>query len=85
MGVLQLVQVVGEVGQALLEPLSLLGVEDDLVGLGRAIQGVTRHDLPVVEDALGECLPSSVGAEVSSETYLKEKAQNQHDFSKLNR
>ena len=44
---LQLVQVVAEVGQGLLQPLPLLGVLANLVGLGVAVlvHRVTGHDL----------------------------------------
>ena len=64
---LQLVQVVAEVGQGLLQPLPLLGVLANLVGLGGSIERVSGHDLPVVEHALGEGLAAGVGAEVGGE------------------
>ena len=47
LALLQLVQVVAEVGQGLLESLPLLGLLDDLVGLAVAglVQGISGHDL----------------------------------------
>ena len=39
-----------------LQALALLDVLDDLVGLGVILHWVAGHDLPVVEDALGEGL-----------------------------
>ena len=66
---LHLVEIVGQVGEGLLESLPLLGVLDDLVGLGvgGGVEGVALEDLPVVEHALGEGLASGVGPEVGGE------------------
>ena len=65
---LQLVEVIGQIGQGILETLALPGVHDDLVGLAGRFLGISWHDLPVVEHALREGLAASVGAKVSSES-----------------
>ena len=67
---LQLVQVVCKVGKFDLEALAFSRVHDDDVGLGSDLHGVAGHDLPMVEDALGESLSSGVGAEIGGETCL---------------
>ena len=53
---LQLVEVIGQVGKALLQPLPLAGVRDNNPWLGGGVKGITGQDLPVVEDALWEGL-----------------------------
>jgi len=66
---LQLVEEVVEWWDALLQTLTFPGIVDNSSRLGRRLKRVTRQDLPVVKDTLWECLATSVGAQVSSETY----------------
>ena len=66
---LQFVQVISQVGIARLQPLALLGLLHNLVGLGSIVQRVAGHHLPVVEHALGERLTTGVGSQVSSEAW----------------
>ena len=55
---LQLVEIVGQVGQGVFETLPLPRVHDDGVG--------------AIEDALRERLATSVGSQISSESWKKE-------------
>ena len=57
---LQLVQVVGKVGNSLFQPLPLAGFRDDGPWLCGGVMGVTWQDLPVVKYALGEGLATGV-------------------------
>jgi len=66
---LQLVEEVVERRDALLQTLAFSRVRDDSRRLGRRLERVSRQHLPVIKDALRECLAASVGAQVSSETY----------------
>jgi hypothetical protein len=52
-----------------LHALADTGCLDDLSNLAGLVEGVAGHDLPVVEHALREGLASSVGAEISGESY----------------
>ena len=69
---LQLVEIVGQVGQGVFETLPLPRVHDDGVGLARGLHRIAGHDLPVIEDALRERLATSVGSQISSESWKKE-------------
>ena len=70
--VLHFVEIVGEVGQSLLESLPLLDVLANLPGLRGSVQGISGHRLPMVKHALREGLATSVGAKVGGES-LKER------------
>jgi len=64
---LQLVVVVGDVGNDLLDTLSLAHSLDDLAGFGGGVEdGSTGKTLPMVEDHLRESLATSVLAEIGS-------------------
>ena len=59
---LQLVKEVVKWWDALLETLALPCISDNSSRLGTRLKWVARQHLPVVEDALWECLAASVGA-----------------------
>lgn len=59
-GVLQLVEVVVQLRDALLQALALSRLSYNLVGLGSFVHGVTGHNLPVIKHTLGEGLASCV-------------------------
>jgi len=66
-GALQLVQVLGQIGQTFLETLALARILDNGVGLAGGLARVTGQHLPMVEDALGEGLATGVGAQIGGE------------------
>ena len=68
---LQLVQEVIQGWDAFLQALAFARIGDDLAGLGGSIEGVTRKNLPMVEDALWESLSGSVTAQIGGETYWR--------------
>jgi hypothetical protein len=65
---LQLVQEVIQGWDAFLQALAFARIGDDLAGLGGSIEGVTRKNLPMVEDALWESLSGCVTAQIGGET-----------------
>lgn len=57
---LQFVQIISKVWVARFESLPFLGFSDNSGCLADLVHGVTCHDLPMVKDALGESLTSSI-------------------------
>jgi len=51
-----------------LETLASTDLDDQLLNFASLVDGRAGHDLPVVEDGLGEGLPTSLRAELSVET-----------------
>ena len=86
---LHLVQVVSKVGHGLLQPLTLLGVNDDLVrlGVGSGVQRITGHDLPVVKHALWEGLSTGLWPQIGSESWetreYKLNSMNEEDWERI--
>merc|ERR1719411_950364 len=64
---LHFVQVIVQRWGSRFQPLPLLALLNDLVGLGAISKGTARKDLPVVKHTLWEGLASSVGPQVSCE------------------
>merc|ERR1712180_426195 len=64
---LHFVQVIVQRRRSRFQPLPLLALLHNLVGLGAVGKGASRKNLPVVEHALWEGLASSVGPQVSGE------------------
>ena len=60
--VLQLVEIVGQVGEGIFQPLSLAGFGDHDPWLCGGVFGVAGEDLPVVKHTLGERLASGIGS-----------------------
>jgi len=65
---LQLVEEGGQVGDGILQTLSLSGLHHNFISLVSRSQGITSNNLPVVEYALREGLARSLRTEISSET-----------------
>lgn len=66
---LQFVQVVVQGWDTFFETFTFTCLKDNYTRLGCGIQWVSREDLPMVEHALWEGLATSVGTQVSCETW----------------
>lgn len=66
---LQFVQVVVQGWDTFFETFTFTCLKDNYTGLGCGIHWVSREDLPMVEHALWEGLATSVGTQVSCETW----------------
>lgn len=68
-GTLQFVQIVIQSWNSFLKTLALTCIGHDLRWLAAGLHGISRKDLPVIEDTLWEGLTRGVGTKVSGEAY----------------